>query len=126
MFFSSENLKEKFAALKPCLMKTVTHGLQGYVFGSMVGIFTEGKRNENTIDFVKKIHENGVTFAKVGAVYAGTESILETIRNEKCVWNSVTSGVVAGILVGKGNKMLSGIGFGIYSGLTDYYSAKEE
>ncbi|KAM0687101.1 Mitochondrial import inner membrane translocase subunit tim22 [Conglomerata obtusa] len=120
------SLKAKLQTLKPCVIKTVTHGVQGYMFGCMVGIFSNTKNQTKATDFLKNMHSNGVTFAKVGVVYAGTECILESVRDKRCVWNSVASGIVAGSVVGKGNVMLSGISFGAYSGLTDYYSMKDE
>ncbi|KAM0676406.1 Mitochondrial import inner membrane translocase subunit tim22 [Gurleya vavrai] len=122
--FSIESLKSKLNQVKPILYKTATHGIQGYVFGCMVGIFTNEK-NTN-LSFAKNMHNNGIKFAKVGMVYAGTESILESVRDKRCIWNSVASGIVAGSIVNKENKVLSGIAFGTYSGFTDYYSQKDE
>jgi hypothetical protein len=49
-------------------------------------------------------------FATVGAVYCGTEALLESSRGKKDVWNKAIAGCAAGSLVGlrSGNLYVSG------------------
>ncbi|EJW01883.1 hypothetical protein EDEG_03642 [Edhazardia aedis USNM 41457] len=113
-------LKSKFTQLKPALVKTVSTGAQGYVFGSMVGLFTQ-ENDSSFIDTLKHVNKTGLTFAKVGVIYSTTETVLEQVRKEKCVWNSVVAGTITGAIVGskKGNTRSCAIGFGLYSGLAE-------
>lgn len=97
--------------LRSPLTKVLTHGAQGYLFGSMVGLLSKNKLCE--------AHVSGMRFAKVGMVYAGSEAVLEQIDDG--MWTKVASGVVAGSCV---NGLRGGLAFGAYSGIVEMFNNK--
>lgn len=103
-----DSYKNILTRIRQPLARVLTHGAQGYLFGSMVGLLTCPR--------LRRVHESGVRFAKVGMVYAGTEALLEPFG--KGVWTKVASGAVAGAAV---NGVGGGVGFGLYSGMVEFY-----
>lgn len=104
--------KNIYDKLRQPLTRVITHGAQGYLFGSMVGLLTKDK--------LCKVHSSGIKFAKVGMVYAGSEAVLEQFHSG--IWTRVASGVIAGSMV---NGVKGGIGFGLYSGVVEMYNKED-
>ncbi|KCZ78401.1 hypothetical protein H311_00567 [Anncaliia algerae PRA109] len=103
---------------KPIIKKAVVCGVQGYLFGCVIGSFTQKKNATFNTIFIDA-HKTGVTFAKVGCIYGLTEGYLN--RNKIKPINSVYSSAVAGLLAQrcKGTKAAitaSGV-FAIYSSM---------
>lgn len=115
-----QKIEQSYNKIKPDLIKTINSGMQGYIFGCMVGIFS--KESKDIRSFAKNVNDSGILFAKVGMVYAGTECILERVRNKKCMVNGIIAGSITGSLLTKKSKVMSGVGFGLYSGMVEYYN----
>lgn len=106
--------------LMPLAKKLVEDAAKGYVFGSVFGIFTGGRRS-----VIDNMHNTGKTFAKMSVAYSAAEFALETIRDKKDMYNSVVAGGVAGAFANTNNKLLGAAIFGSYAGLSEYLQEEE-
>lgn len=109
-------LNKLWKSSKPKIYKTVSDTVQGYLFGCMIGIFTNKKDPR-----FRSIHNSGKDMAQVCGVYSISESVLDTINNKEKN-NKLFAGMVTGILCSKDkflshNTILGGIGLGLYKGM---------
>ncbi|EQB60795.1 translocase tim22 17-like protein [Vairimorpha apis BRL 01] len=101
---------------KPKIYKTVSDTLQGYLFGCMMGIFT----NKNDLR-LKSIHNTGKDMAQVCAIYSVSESVLDTM-NKDDKNNKLLAGMATGIICSKDkfishNTLLGGVSLSLYKGM---------
>jgi hypothetical protein len=61
---------------------------------------TAAKRAAGGMHPVVQIGTVAATFAAVGAIYCGTEVLLDNLRSKKDVWNKAIAGCAAGSVVG--------------------------
>ena len=105
-------LKEKII---PITKKVAEDALKGYVFGSILGVFVPGSRSIS-----ENMHKTGKTFAKISATYTAAEFLLETARDEKDIYNTITAGSVAGAVSCRNHRFMGAAVFGAYAGLSEY------
>lgn len=117
-YMNFNDLKDK---LSPYISKTLSHTVQGYVFGGMVGMITN--KETDTKRFIENVNNSAVKFAKVGFVYSTMDSITERVYG-KTKYNASLNGALTGFIVGK-NKVATSVGLGMYSALVDYYNPKD-
>lgn len=88
----SEVRKKTENALRPIATKAVIGALQGYVFGCVVGLFTQ-HRGPRISAIVHEMHGTGKKFAVVGGVYSGTEAFLERYQGKRALNSAIASAV---------------------------------
>ncbi|RVD90703.1 translocase Tim22/17-like protein [Tubulinosema ratisbonensis] len=94
----SDSQNEK--GIKPIIKKALISSAQGYLFGCVVGSFTQ-KKDPSFKSILLDAHKTGITFAKVGCIYGLTEGYLNSIKVKPI--NSVYSSALAG-LISQSNK----------------------
>ncbi|KAM0756104.1 Tim17-domain-containing protein [Meredithblackwellia eburnea MCA 4105] len=76
-------------------------------------------------DLGKQMYRSGAGFGKVGALYAGTECIIEGYRARNDLWNSVYAGAFSGAVLGRNSGMKAMVfgaaGFAAFSAAIDSY-----
>ena len=92
----SLDVRGKLEKAKPVIFKGVCGGLQGYVFGCVVGLFTN-KRCTDMRTISSDLHSVGKKFALVGGIYSATEGLLEETHGRRPI-NSVVSSAISGML----------------------------
>ncbi|KRH91787.1 putative Mitochondrial inner membrane translocase complex, subunit Tim17/22 protein [Pseudoloma neurophilia] len=110
-----------FTRINPVLKNMAINGAKGYVFGSFVGLINSRESVDETIS---DIHRSGLKFMSLGMVYTGAESIIETIREKKCVYNSIgASAIAGGVILGRQSLkkgIMGAVGFSLYTGLNNF------
>lgn len=112
---TKDKLKSTFHNIKPYVEKLAIDSARGYVFGCVFGIFSSSKK-----PLFKTMHENGKTFAKIGAAYSMTEMAMEKVRHKDDFVNSAAAGIVAGAIGSKKEKIPGSLILGAYSGISAY------
>ncbi|KAI8872392.1 mitochondrial import inner membrane translocase, subunit Tim17/22 [Ramicandelaber brevisporus] len=137
--------KEKAAAeaiFESCPFKTVASGTLGFGFGALFGLVLAGIETNSAAtvdtnapmkaqirqtlkDMAARSKSNAKGFAMVGAIYSGSECVIESYRAKNDIYNSVSAGCFTGaVLARKGGPQaaaLGCVGFGAFSILIDYY-----
>lgn len=127
--------------LESCAFKTATSGIMGIGMGGIFGLVmssidwsvTEEEMKMTTKQQIKHSAKQmgsrslamAKSFALIGAMFSGSECVVESYRGKKDAYNGIAAGCIAGgaLAVKGGPKaMLSGcIGFAAFSGFIDYY-----
>lgn len=119
-----DNLKSQFLPavkqIQPIVAKVAIDTTRGYLFGSIFGVFSKSKRS-----VIDSMHQNGKNFAKMSAIYSVSEITLEKIRGKTDTYSSVYSGMLAGAVGSKDNKIIGSAVFGAYSGLSHYLGSNK-
>ncbi|KAI8913927.1 mitochondrial inner membrane translocase subunit Tim17/Tim22/Tim23/peroxisomal protein PMP24 [Powellomyces hirtus] len=80
-------------------------------------------------DMGKRSFSSAKNFATVGAVFAGTECLIETYRAKNDIWNGVSAGcITGGVLAAKAGPQAVVAGcvtFAAFSAAIDYYMKSE-
>lgn len=107
--------------ISPVLKSIVINSAKGYVFGSFVGLINSRASLDSTFS---DMHRSGLKFMSLGLIYTGSESLIETYREKKCISNLIgASAIAGGIVLGRQSLkkgMMGAIGFGLYTGLNNY------
>ncbi|KAK4698935.1 RNA polymerase II-associated protein 1, partial [Phenoliferia sp. Uapishka_3] len=76
-------------------------------------------------DLGKGAWKSGYGFGKVGALYAGSECVIEGYRARNDIWNSIYAGAFSGAFLGRKSgikaMLLGGAGFAAFSAVIDTY-----
>ncbi|KAL8284279.1 hypothetical protein RQP46_005028 [Phenoliferia psychrophenolica] len=76
-------------------------------------------------DLGKGAWKSGTGFGKVGALYAGSECVIEGYRARNDIWNSVYAGAFSGAVLGRNSgikaMVFGGAGFALFSAAIDTY-----
>ncbi|KAI5476249.1 mitochondrial import inner membrane translocase subunit TIM22 [Pseudohyphozyma bogoriensis] len=76
-------------------------------------------------DMGKGMWKSGAGFGKVGALYAGTECIVEGYRAKSDIWNSIYAGAISGSVLARNSgvkaMVFGGAGFAAFSAAIDLY-----
>ncbi|ORY88951.1 Tim17/Tim22/Tim23/Pmp24 family-domain-containing protein [Leucosporidium creatinivorum] len=76
-------------------------------------------------DMGKGMWRQGKGFGMVGALYAGTECVVEGYRAKNDIYNSVYAGLISGAVLGRNSgtraMILGGMGFAAFSAVIDTY-----
>ncbi|KDE02333.1 hypothetical protein MVLG_07103 [Microbotryum lychnidis-dioicae p1A1 Lamole] len=80
-------------------------------------------------DMGKGMWRQGKGFGMVGALYAGTECVVEGYRAKNDIYNALYAGAISGAVLGRNSgpraMVLGGLGFAAFSGIIDLYIRKE-
>lgn len=146
--YFAEKLME---SAKLCPGKTVMSGVTGFALGGFFGLFMSSMlydvpgllptlsisdlpfRQQFKImfrDMGKQMYSSAKNFGYLGAVYSGTECVVESVRAKNDTWNSV----IAGCLTGGGLAVRAGPqaaaigcgGFAAFSVAVEFYMRSEE
>ncbi|TPX69127.1 hypothetical protein SpCBS45565_g02655 [Spizellomyces sp. 'palustris'] len=130
------------SVMESCPAKVVLSGGAGFALGGAFGMFmssvdwgmnTEEFQKMSTKQQIKvtlkdmgnRSYSSAKNFAVVGAVFAGTECLIETYRAKNDLWNGVSAGcITGGVLAAKaGPKAVLGgcVGFAAFSAAIDYW-----
>ncbi|XP_074643267.1 mitochondrial import inner membrane translocase subunit Tim22-like [Tubulanus polymorphus] len=123
-------------AMESCTFRTVMSCVLGGALGAAFGLFTAGVDPNITTEktptaraVLKEMGERSKSYAKnfaiVGAMFAGTECVVESYRGKSELINGTMSGAIVGGVIGlrAGVKAaaLGAAGFAIFSTAIDYY-----
>lgn len=107
--------------ISPVLKNIAMNGAKSYIFGSFVGLINSEASFNNTLS---DMHRSGLKFMSLGMIYTGSESLIETVREKKCVFNLIgASAIAGGIVLGRQSLqkgLMGAVGFGLYTGLNHY------
>lgn len=132
------------AVTESCAAKTILSSVAGFGMGGLFGMFMSSvDTNHPTIqaqyatmttrqqmvftikDMGSKSYSTAKNFAVVGALFAGTECIIETYRGRNDVWNGVSAGFITGGILscraGPQAMLFGSVGFAVFSAGIDYY-----
>lgn len=112
-----KKIKEAVSNTLPYAERLMIDTVKGYAFGCVFGVFSPSKSSLS-----KSMHENGKNFAKMSAVYSLTEMTLEKVRSTNDPINSIAAGALAGAVGSKKGILPGSAVFGLYSGLSTYFS----
>ncbi|KAJ3276144.1 Mitochondrial import inner membrane translocase subunit tim22 [Borealophlyctis nickersoniae] len=128
--------------MESCPAKVVMSGAAGFALGGTFGMFmssvdwganTEEFRNMKTKDQIKvtlkdmgsKSYSSAKNFMVVGAIFSGTECLIETYRAKNDIWNGVSAGCLTGgalaARAGPKAAVLGCGGFAAFSAVIDYW-----
>ncbi|KAJ3052403.1 Mitochondrial import inner membrane translocase subunit tim22 [Rhizophlyctis rosea] len=128
--------------MESCPAKVVISGGAGFGLGLAFGTFmssvdwgsnTEEFRNLSTREQIRltlkdmgaKSYSSAKNFAVVGAVFSGTECLIETYRAKNDMWNGISAGcITGGVLAARAGPQaaLFGCGgFAAFSAVIDYW-----
>ncbi|EAU91612.2 mitochondrial import inner membrane translocase subunit TIM22 [Coprinopsis cinerea okayama7 len=142
---------ERFAgmAMESCVVKTVLAGGAGFGIGAFFSLMSASFAYEdpylraqtqaamNTTQKAGQIFKemgrgmwtSGRGFAKVGALYAGIECVIESYRAKNDIYNSVGAGFLAGGVLARGSGPKAAVGGGLafaaFSAAIDMFLRKE-
>ncbi|XP_014665934.1 PREDICTED: mitochondrial import inner membrane translocase subunit Tim22-like [Priapulus caudatus] len=124
--------------MESCTFKTVISCVLGFGLGGAFGLFTAGldpsitgadARQQTAKEVVQEMGKRGMSYAKnfavIGAMFAGTECVLESHRG-KTDWKNGTlaggiTGGVIGLRAGVKPGLLGAAGFAVFSTVIDYF-----
>ncbi|GAA6031632.1 hypothetical protein JCM8097_006558 [Rhodosporidiobolus ruineniae] len=93
------------------------------------GMKTSQKAKIIFTDMGKSMWRQGKGFGAVGALYAGTECVIEGFRAKNDIYNSIYAGLVSGAVLarnsGPRSMVLGGLGFAAFSAAIDSYMRRE-
>ncbi|XP_072163322.1 mitochondrial import inner membrane translocase subunit Tim22-like [Diadema setosum] len=120
-----------------CTFKTVISGVLGFGLGGAIGLFAASvnpidpelaakQRARDVIkDMGKQCFFHAKNFALIGAMFAGTECIVESYRGQSDWKNSPMAGCITGGLIGYRAGLKAGVvgcaGFAAFSAAIDHY-----
>ncbi|XP_029644431.1 mitochondrial import inner membrane translocase subunit Tim22 [Octopus sinensis] len=120
-----------------CIFKSGISCVLGFALGGAFGLFTAGIDPMSTMstetpttklvlkEMKARTLSYGKNFALVGAMFAGTECTLETIRGKTELLNGTLSGGIVGGVLGLRAGLKAGVfgalGFAAFSTAIDYY-----
>ena len=126
--------------MESCAFKSVSACVIGFALGGAFGLFTAGldpnitgesphAPRQSGRDVLKEVRARGWSMAKnfaiVGAMFSGTECLLESYRGRSDLTNSVTSGMITGGLLGLRAGVKAGVAgsaaFAAFSLVIDYF-----
>ncbi|KAI4521280.1 Tim17/Tim22/Tim23/Pmp24 family-domain-containing protein [Schizophyllum commune] len=131
-----------------CAVKTVLAGVGGMAIGMFFSMLSTGFAYEDPTlrdqhaqlarhqkagaiikDMAKSAWSSGKGFAKVGALYAGIECVIESYRAKNDLTNSVTAGFLAGGILARNSgpkaAFMGGVAFAGFSAAIDMYLRRE-
>ncbi|KAI8826797.1 mitochondrial import inner membrane translocase subunit tim22 [Fimicolochytrium jonesii] len=135
------------AFMESCPAKVVLSGGAGFALGGAFGMFMSSVDwGMNTEEFQKlstreqlkltakdmgaKSFSSAKNFAVVGAVFAGTECVIEGYRAKNDIWNGVSAGcITGGVLAAKaGPQAVVGgcLTFAAFSAAIDWWMKKDD
>ncbi|BGO93744.1 RHTO0S10e04434g1_1 [Rhodotorula toruloides] len=80
-------------------------------------------------DMGKSMWRQGKGFGMVGALYAGTECIVEGFRAKNDIYNSIYAGLISGAVLARNSgpraMVLGGMGFAAFSAAIDSYMRRD-
>ncbi|KAJ3022321.1 Mitochondrial import inner membrane translocase subunit tim22 [Thoreauomyces humboldtii] len=130
------------ALMESCPAKVVMSGALGFAMGGAFGMFMSSVDwGMNTEEFQKlstreqlkatardmgtRSLSSAKNFGKVGAIFAGTECLIETYRAKNDIWNGVSAGCLTGgalaAQAGPQAVVVGCVGFAAFSAAIDYY-----
>ncbi|KAJ3364441.1 Mitochondrial import inner membrane translocase subunit tim22 [Allomyces javanicus] len=129
-----------------CPFKVVTSGVMGFAFGGIFGIFMSSIDFHSTSqmldkpmreqlrlmrkDMYKRMTGSARTFGQIGAIYSGTECVVESYRAKTDIWNSVTAGCLTGgtlaLRAGPTAAVGGCVSFAAFSAAIDWYMKERE
>jgi len=87
------------------------------------------KAREIFAEMGRGMWRTGKGFAKVGALFAGTECVIESYRARNDMGNAVAAGFIAGGVLARNSgpkgALLGGIGFAAFSAVIDWWMKRE-
>ncbi|KAL5477987.1 hypothetical protein EMCRGX_G024859 [Ephydatia muelleri] len=126
--------------LESCPFKTATSYVVGYAFGGALGLLTAGldpaivgepgkAATISTRQALREMLDRGKSLAKnfalIGAMFAGTECLLESYRGKSGMSNSVAAGCITGGAIGLRAGVTAAVagcgGFAAFSVAIDYF-----
>jgi len=137
-------------AMESCAAKTVLAGTMGFGIGAFfslmsasfayedpilrqqtqAGMNTTQKASQIFKEMGKGMWTSGKGFGKVGALFAGIECVIEGYRAKNDIWNSVSSGFIAGGVLARnsGPKAVvgGGLAFAAFSAAIDMLFLRRE
>ncbi|TRM69060.1 Tim17/Tim22/Tim23/Pmp24 family-domain-containing protein [Schizophyllum amplum] len=131
-----------------CAVKTVLAGAGGLAIGMFFSMLSTSFAYDDPVlraqheslgrnqragaimkDMAKSAWTSGKGFAKVGALYAGIECVIESYRAKNDLTNSVAAGFVAGGVLARNSgpkaAFMGGVAFAGFSAAIDMYLRKE-
>ncbi|KAF5355183.1 hypothetical protein D9756_005476 [Leucocoprinus leucothites] len=136
--------------MESCAVKTVMAGTMGFGIGaffslmsasfayedpllrqrSQAGMNTTQKASQIFREMGRGMYTSGRGFGKVGALFAGIECVIEGYRAKNDIWNSVSSGFLAGGVLARtsGPKAAfgGGLAFAAFSAIIDLAFLRRE
>ncbi|KAJ3071222.1 Mitochondrial import inner membrane translocase subunit tim22 [Quaeritorhiza haematococci] len=130
------------ALMESCPAKTVMSAGAGFVFGGVFGTFmssidwnvnhdeyqkmtTKQQLRYTLKDMGQKSYSTAKNFAIVGAMFAGTECIIETYRAKNDMYNGISAGCITGgalaARAGPQAMVYGCAGFAAFSAAIDYW-----
>ncbi|KAK9760690.1 Mitochondrial import inner membrane translocase subunit tim22 [Basidiobolus ranarum] len=142
--FSKEPTPKEVAlihsVMESCPFKFASSAAIGFALGGVFGIFmssmdftppeaieqpTRVQLRNMVREMGKKSYSTAKNFAVVGAIYSGTECIIEGYRAKNDLWNSVSAGCITGGILaaqtGPRGVMFGCGGFAAFSAAIDYF-----
>ena len=124
--------------MESCGFRTALSCVAGFALGSAFGLFTAGVDPSTSINqtetptarqVLKEMKGRSMSYAKnfaiVGAMFAGTECVIESYRGKHEMINGTMSGGIVGGIIGLRAGVKAGVlgaaGFAIFSTAIDYY-----
>ncbi|KZT58713.1 Tim17-domain-containing protein [Calocera cornea HHB12733] len=137
--------------MESCAFKTFASGGIGFMLGGFFSLMSASMQYEDpimransaagkaisggakTIEVLKEtgrnMYRSGKGFGKVGALYAGTECVLESYRAKNDMTNAVAAGFISGAILaaGSGPKAAfgGGLAFAAFSAAIDSFMRRE-
>ncbi|KZP10672.1 Tim17-domain-containing protein [Athelia psychrophila] len=131
-------------AMESCVAKTAIAGVGGFAIGGLFSLMSASFAYEDPLmrdrnatqkardifrEMGKNMYSSGKGFAKVGALFAGTECVIEGYRGKNDMYNSVGAGFFAGGVLARnsGPKAVlgGGLAFAAFSAAIDLFLRRE-
>ncbi len=137
--------------MKSCPGKTVMSGVSGFFLGGFFGLFMASmsydapgmgtavpfsdlpfKRQMKLMfaDMGKRMYSSAKNFGYIGAIYAGTECAIESLRAKNDIYNGVAAGCLTGgglaVKAGPQAAVIGCAGFAAFSTAIDLYMRQDQ
>ncbi|CAG8448309.1 21415_t:CDS:2 [Dentiscutata erythropus] len=129
-----------------CIFKTALSGVLGFGLGGLFGMFFSSfdmtpvdpaiyeqpmkqQLKATAKDMAKRTYSTAKNFAIVGAIFSGTECIIEGYRAKNDIYNGVAAGCITGAVLaaktGPQNALFGCAGFAAFSTAIELYLRRE-
>lgn len=144
ILFSIKQMRLVQAGIESPIAKATLSGVMGFGIGAFFSLMSSSFALEDPFrapqfegmttlqksklvfrDMGKGMWNSGKGFGKVGALYAGTECVIEGYRAKNDIYNSIYAGAISGAVLGRASGLkamiLGGAGFAVFSAAIDTY-----
>ncbi|KAF7973047.1 hypothetical protein HWV62_16336 [Athelia sp. TMB] len=131
-------------AMESCVAKTVMAAGGGFAIGGLFSLMSASFAYEDPLmrernatqkareifkEMGRNMYSSGRGFAKVGALFAGTECVIEGYRAKNDIYNSVAAGFIAGGVLARNSGpqavLGGGVAFAAFSAAIDLFLRRE-